>query len=309
MKPGAPMKLGVLILAMGATQAAAFTPDLPGAAFRTGAAQEPAMRMTLPAGPWTISGQESRVIEGAVTRQAWRLGGIGQTTTQIAAPLRAQLISAGYGIVYDCADVACGGFDFRFATPSLGAPAMHVDLGDYRYLLGEAPDGRLAALMVSRVGDSGFVELTEVAPGLEAPTSVAGSTIVASTMSQPLRADLEAALARDGRAVLDDLIFSSGADGLDAGIYGSLVALAEALTADPTLNVALIGHTDSTGSAAANQALSERRAAWVRGRLLDRYGIAADRITARGRGAADPRADNATPEGRIANRRVEVVVQ
>ena len=64
------------------------------------------------------------------------------------------------------------------------------------------------------------------------------------------------------------------------------------------------GHTDSSGTEAINQPLSERRARAVVDVLVTR-GIEASALTARGYGSSRPVADNATPEGRSRNRRVE----
>ena len=64
------------------------------------------------------------------------------------------------------------------------------------------------------------------------------------------------------------------------------------------------GHTDSSGTEAINQPLSERRARAVLDLLVTR-GIEASALTARGYGSSRPVADNATPEGRSRNRRVE----
>jgi outer membrane protein OmpA-like peptidoglycan-associated protein len=68
------------------------------------------------------------------------------------------------------------------------------------------------------------------------------------------------------------------------------------------------GYTDSQGSTSFNQELSQRRADAVRTYLVS-HGMAADRITAQGFGPGNPVADNASPEGRADNRRVEIVVQ
>ncbi|MEX0952166.1 MAG: OmpA family protein, partial [Gammaproteobacteria bacterium] len=73
------------------------------------------------------------------------------------------------------------------------------------------------------------------------------------------------------------------------------------------LNVALEGHTDSVGSDAYNQKLSERRARAVYDYLVAN-GIAMSRLQTVGRGEDQPIATNATPEGRARNRRVELVV-
>jgi len=71
--------------------------------------------------------------------------------------------------------------------------------------------------------------------------------------------------------------------------------------------VEVAGHTDSTGSEAYNQALSERRATSVSQYLIAR-GISDQRLIVVGMGEARPVADNSTEEGRQANRRVEITV-
>ena len=68
-----------------------------------------------------------------------------------------------------------------------------------------------------------------------------------------------------------------------------------------------IGHTDSIGSDAYNQGLSERRAAAVKAYLVTQ-GIDANRITASGKGKTQPVADNKTAAGRQKNRRVDVEI-
>lgn len=77
---------------------------------------------------------------------------------------------------------------------------------------------------------------------------------------------------------------------------------------DPISKIVVEGHTDSQGSAAYNQDLSQRRAQVVRDYLVTR-GIASDRITAQGFGPTRSVADNTSTEGRANNRRVEIVVQ
>jgi outer membrane protein OmpA-like peptidoglycan-associated protein len=69
--------------------------------------------------------------------------------------------------------------------------------------------------------------------------------------------------------------------------------------------VEISGHTDSTGDAAYNQRLSERRAGSV-GSYLSSQGVDRPRIATQGRGEAQPLTSNATPEGRRMNRRVEM---
>jgi outer membrane protein OmpA-like peptidoglycan-associated protein len=67
----------------------------------------------------------------------------------------------------------------------------------------------------------------------------------------------------------------------------------------------VIGHTDSQGSDAYNQALSERRASSVAEYLISQ-GLAPSKVTSQGRGESEPIADNETDAGRAQNRRVEL---
>ena len=75
----------------------------------------------------------------------------------------------------------------------------------------------------------------------------------------------------------------------------------------PQANVDVIGYTDTSGPAAYNQKVSEKRAESVANALVEK-GIDASRIHARGEGENNPIASNDTREGREQNRRVEVVV-
>ena len=73
-------------------------------------------------------------------------------------------------------------------------------------------------------------------------------------------------------------------------------------------SVRVEGHTDSVGSDAYNQALSERRAASVREYLVT-HGISSDKVTSAGMGEGSPIADNSTKAGRAENRRTEFHLQ
>ncbi len=87
----------------------------------------------------------------------------------------------------------------------------------------------------------------------------------------------------------------------------NLANLAASLNRYPDSDVLIVGHTDSVGTDSYNQALSERRAQAARDFLVAQ-GVAASRIRAVGRGESEPVASNDTPEGRQANRRVEIAI-
>ncbi len=78
-------------------------------------------------------------------------------------------------------------------------------------------------------------------------------------------------------------------------------------TCPSDLKVTVAGYTDSAGDAVANQLISKARAQAAADALVKR-GLASDRVVAAGYGAASPIADNSTPEGRAANRRVVILV-
>lgn len=84
-----------------------------------------------------------------------------------------------------------------------------------------------------------------------------------------------------------------------------LDSVARSLNQHQELRAKVVGHTDSTGAMAHNQALSVNRAKSVTD-YLARQGVAAGRLSVEGRGPNDPIGDNATAEGRAANRRVEI---
>lgn len=105
-----------------------------------------------------------------------------------------------------------------------------------------------------------------------------------------------------------ELAFASGSDKLTGTEWPILAAVADVLKQKSTVKIEVAGHTDSTGEAAANQALSERRAAAVKQALVEKYGADAARISTRGWGAEQPIEDNKTEGGRALNRRVEIVL-
>lgn len=83
---------------------------------------------------------------------------------------------------------------------------------------------------------------------------------------------------------------------------------AASLRDDPRAQLTIIGHTDSTGSEAVNNALSVQRAQSVRD-YLAAHGVASTRIQIDGRGEREPVADNNSDAGRARNRRVEILLR
>ena len=103
------------------------------------------------------------------------------------------------------------------------------------------------------------------------------------------------------------ILFDTGKTALKPGAKSTLSKIAKQLQTDPSLKIAVEGHTDSVGGTATNQTLSEKRANAVRDYLIS-AGISADHITADGKGEESPIATNKTVAGRQQNRRVELVI-
>ncbi|MFN3415532.1 MAG: OmpA family protein [Caldimonas sp.] len=104
-----------------------------------------------------------------------------------------------------------------------------------------------------------------------------------------------------------DNAFESGRSAVSAGFRQTLDLVAAALLEAPDARVLILGHTDNRGSEALNNRLSKERAESTRDYLVAR-GIAVERLRAEGRGKTEPLADNATPQGRALNRRVELLI-
>lgn len=112
----------------------------------------------------------------------------------------------------------------------------------------------------------------------------------------------------------DSILFDFGSAELRGDSDQALTLIAEVLEFYADAEIIVVGHTDSVGSATANQRLSEQRAQSVVDALISDHGVDTERLSAEGRGADEPVADNTNPdgsdnpEGRQLNRRVEIVV-
>ncbi|MCI5042910.1 MAG: OmpA family protein [Donghicola eburneus] len=103
------------------------------------------------------------------------------------------------------------------------------------------------------------------------------------------------------------ILFATDSTAVSGALRGDLAALANNLNSYPNSRVQVIGHTDNVGDAGYNQDLSQRRASAVAD-VLFQNGVSYSRVSTIGRGEDAPIATNLTPEGRAANRRVEIVI-
>ena len=159
--------------------------------------------------------------------------------------------------------------------------------------LDSCPD-TAAGLSVDETGcerdtdNDGIYDRFDQCPGTETNKPVDGNGCVVETVIR-----------------LNGVQFELNSSVLKKGTVAALNDAVQTLRNNPSVAVEVAGHTDSSGEAKYNQWLSQRRAEAVRTYLMNK-GIDGERITAVGYGESQPEFDNATREGRKANRRVEL---
>ena len=112
-----------------------------------------------------------------------------------------------------------------------------------------------------------------------------------------------------GHAAVYGINFDTGKSTILPESAQAIGDIAKLLTADPSLNIHVVGHTDNVGGVDSNIKLSQDRAEAVLQALVGDHAIAPSRLRSYGCGQFAPVASNDTEEGRAKNRRVELVKQ
>ncbi|WP_412553402.1 OmpA family protein [Shimia sp. MIT1388] len=291
---------------------------------------QPQSVLSLALSPATDGAVPTIPVAGTLRKRSWRFSSGFPGTGSVNAELAAQLLDDGYDLILSCDAAGCGGFDFRFGIDVLLPPQMFVDLSDYFYLSArrETDAGPEAvAALVSRTAQAGMVQIYDIRPDSapapeptepsapvdppkveETPQTATVPEVTTPVTPPETATDVAKTLAQSGHVVLSDLSFETGASRLADTDFASLAALAAFLKADPNRRIALVGHTDSKGSLAANTSLSQKRAAAVRTRLVNTHGVPRAQVEAQGAGYLAPITTNLTEAGRTRNRRVEAVL-
>ena len=161
---------------------------------------------------------------------------------------------------------------------------------------------------------AGLVIATAAAPGydensvsVDLPSGQNGTAQIQLHRHEEGTAALEKQIAQTGSATIYGIHFDTDSAKLRSDSMSALNAVLGLINNHPGSRWTIAGHTDNQGNASRNQMLSENRAAsvitWLKQHAADSH-----RLEPQGFGPTHPVADNATPNGRALNRRVEVVL-
>ncbi|HEX2867561.1 MAG TPA: OmpA family protein [Ignavibacteriales bacterium] len=175
--------------------------------------------------------------------------------------------------------------------------------------IGAAAGGVIGGVIGSKTGSTAVGAIIGAAVG-----GAAGALIgnYMDRQAEEMRKDLEGArVERVGEGIKitfpSGILFATNKFDLQPAAKDDIQRLAKILKKYSDTNVLIEGHTDSDGTEAYNQTLSEKRAASVAS-YAENLGVKSSRVTTKGYGETQPVASNATPEGKQANRRVEIAV-
>lgn len=173
-------------------------------------------------------------------------------------------------------------------------------MADGKYVKVYINEGRVANIPNAEIGRSNKI-VFEVPGKEDAPVFLTNFSVMAGGKK------LYDAIAEKGRVATQGIYFDTGSDQIRPQSTPTLKEIGAMLTEHPELKLTIEGHTDDVGAAAANQSLSEKRAAAVKSILVSTYGVDAARLSSKGLGASKPAVAGTTPEARQQNRRVELV--
>lgn len=207
---------------------------------------------------------------------------------------------AGFETVFECADDECGGTKLAYEVEQFPLPRMIIDPFNYRYLGAKlsSDDGETYAAIVFSVDNDDQVRVQVTVVETE---EIAFKMVDAAAMQTDVF--------ETGRVALYGIQFDTDEATIRPDSTPTLQQMATFLSANPTLDVVIVGHTDNQGEMAYNLGLSNRRADAVRNVLISDHGIAADRMSHAGAGFLAPVATNTTDAGRALNRRVEIIAR
>lgn len=239
---------------------------------------------------------EGASYEGRVVRIAYSLSA-GPSVLEVARNYENRLTENGFDIIYKCRDKECGGYNFRYyGTEVLPAPAMSVNLDDFRYIAASKKgDPTVHAGILVSINNGAVQNQVMVVETGEMENRMVDAKKMAESISGT------------GKIAIYGILFDYDKADIRPESRPALDQIAELMNDNPELKILVVGHTDNQGSMDYNLDLSMRRASAIVAELSGAYGISADRLTPAGAGFMSPVASNRTEAGRAENRRVELV--
>jgi outer membrane protein OmpA-like peptidoglycan-associated protein len=259
----------------------------------------------------------AKEVEGRHTRLLY-LAPPGRSSLEVFRNYEADFAAKGFTVLYKCSgEDECESYGteiYRVLYPptktlqnnELSKVAFNVPV-EPRYLAAalSRPDGDVTvSLYVAKESGAAFPDTKDrVAVLLDVveakPMEAKMVTVDAATMAKDISAT--------GKVAIYGLYFDTDKAELKPKSTPSLDEIGKLLKGQPSLKVYIVGHTDNVGGFDYNMGLSQRRATSVVNRLIQGYGIAADRLKPVGAGLIAPVAANDDEAGRAKNRRVEIV--
>jgi OOP family OmpA-OmpF porin len=261
----------------------------------------------------------AKEVEGRHTRLLY-LAPPGRSSLEVFRNYEADLAAKGFKVLFKCSgEDECESYGteiYRVLYPptktlqnnELAKVAFNVPV-EPRYLAAtlSRPEGDVSvSLYIAKESGAAFPDTKDrVAVLLDVveakPMEAKMITVDAATMAKDISAT--------GKVAIYGLYFDTDKAELKPESTPSLDEIGKLLKSQPGLKVYIVGHTDNAGGFDYNMGLSQRRAKSVVDRLVQGYGIAADRLKPVGAGLIAPVASNDDESGRAKNRRVEIVKQ
>ena len=248
---------------------------------------------------------KSQHLEGKITSIEYNMPE-NRSVLEVFRNYESGLKQGGFEILYSCAAPDCVSGDIG------NAPPLYDGGGDRYEPNWEGNHMRYLSAKLTRPAGDVYAALSILNPYGDAVTGYLYVVEVKSMETGLITvnaASLEGGLARSGHVEVPGILFDFNKSEVKPESKPALDEVAKMLSANASMKVWVVGHTDNVGTIEANMKLSEARAAAVAKFLIASYGINATRLKGYGVGPLAPVASNDSEEGRAKNRRVELVKQ
>jgi len=239
---------------------------------------------------------KSDIITGQLVREIYDYRPA-QSAINVFQQIKKSLDATGFKTVFSCSEKECGdiaGWQL-YLTPLIGNDA--------------AKQHFISAVKVLENKKVQYVSafISEIEGQPRALFDVI-STPIAEKFDVVVRnTELTRSLEKDGRITIDGIFFATGSASLNNDSSAALKNMGKLIASNHGLNFVIVGHTDTTGDFERNMQLSNARADTVRRALIEQHSVPSAQIKSRGVGSLAPVTSNNDENGRMLNRRVELV--